>query len=142
MVLRDVRGESCVCGSCVHQEYTQLIVTQGLGGNQLVLRGFGENATHTNYVVAAADLHEGIPATTFLLEGISSIYGTKDGVPVASFSLEGVPGRGPAQDGAWTEVGSDGAWTEPPLAGAYTQDNSYIKEYKEASFFTKEGVPS
>lgn len=116
-----------------------MIVTQGLGGRELILRGYGRQ---DSLYVVVIDLHEAVPATTFLLEGISSIYGTQDDVPATSFSQEGIPGRGPAQDGAWTEVGSDGAWTEPPLAGAYTQDNSYIKEYKEASFFTKEGVPS
>ncbi len=99
-----------------------MIVIQGLGGRELILRGYGRQDSLYTAAVVTVDLHEGVPSTTFLLEGISSIYGT--------------------QDGAWTEVGESGVWTEPPLAGAYTQDNSYIKEYKEASFFTKEGVPS
>ena len=95
-----------------------------------------------DYVAASDHATEGVPTVTFSLEGIPSLGEVAEGVPSSTFLLEGVPSLGPAQDGAWTTAGMDGAWTEPPLAGAYTQDNSYIKEYKEASFFTKEGVPS
>lgn len=119
-----------------------MIVTFGLGGNQIVLRGFGENATHKNFSVVESDNTEGVPIVVFALEGLAGILGSDEALPGVTLSLEGVPSRGPAQGGVWTETDQGGVWTEPPQQGAYTQDNSYIKEYKESSFFTKEGVPS
>lgn len=57
-------------------------------------------------------------------------------------TTEGVPGRGAAQDGAYTETDQDGAWTEFPVDGAYTADNSYIKEpIPNRVGYSKEGIP-
>jgi hypothetical protein len=67
---------------------------------------------------------------------------SSESIPSTTAYVEGVPGRGAAQDGAWTDPAQDGAWTEPPLDGAYTQDNAYEKEFKPMTTFTAEGVPS
>jgi len=121
------------------------VLTQGLGTNQLPTWGFGDSITHADspIVVNLSDGYWSYRNWGMFLWGNGATSNMDDeALPTGSFFAESVPGRGAAQDGAWTETGQDGAWTEPPPGGAYTQDNAYLKEFKpNTAGYTKEGVP-